>query len=106
MLDSPDDFRPLSNAGIEKVDQIAGLLLDSELGVPRARVPDAHGPIEAGRCQSQAVRTERDAGNTKSMPLQVQRLLSTDSIPDLHRPVQTCAGRCQALAIRAEDHAV
>ena len=71
--------------------------------VKRRRVPDADGPILAGRGEPSAVRAERDAPTRAGVSAQPEHLSASRRVPDVYGLV--FAGRGNAPTIRAEGDA-
>ena len=67
------------------------------------RVPDADGPIRAGRGEPPAVRAERHAPAHVGVSAEAEHLPAGRRVPDVHRLV--FAGRGEAPAVRAEGDA-
>ena len=70
----------------------------------RGRVPDADGPVGAGRGEALAVRAERHAPAPAGVSAQAEHLPAGRRVPDAHRLV--FAGRGEAPAVRAEGDAL
>ena len=69
----------------------------------RGRVPDADGPVLAGRGKAPAVRAERHAPAHAGVSAQAEHLPAGRRVPDVHDLV--FAGRGEAPAVRAEGDA-
>src|SRR5262249_59836882 len=70
----------------------------------RHRIPDADGPVGAGRGEAQAVRAERHAPAPVGVSAQAENLPAGRGVPDAHRLV--FAARSKAPAVRAERDAL
>src|SRR5262249_59994672 len=66
-------------------------------------IPDANGPVEAGRSEAVAVRAERQTVAPGGVTTQGEDLPTGRRVPDAHRPV--LAARSKAPAVSADRNA-